>query len=99
MIKLKSLKKKLVRLEARMAKNARKLEKLQRQVQIALRAESRSKPVNGAAKRPESIVLPAKKKRELTPAGRAKLSALMKARWEAKRAATVPFVDPHRVEA
>lgn len=102
MSKLKSLKKKLSRLEASMQKSARKLEKLQRKVEIALRAESiHAKSVNGVGKRPEPVkpvVLPAKKKRALTSAGRAKLSALMKARWAAKRAATVPF-EPHRVEA
>lgn len=77
MIKLKSLNKKLRRLEASLQKDAKKLAKLQRKVEAALRTESA--PAGPAAP-------PAKKKRALTPAGREKLSAMMKARWAAKRA-------------
>jgi predicted nucleic acid-binding Zn-ribbon protein len=89
MIKLKSLNKKLRRLQASLQKDAKKLAKLQRKVEAALRAESAparvSAPgrVEGASR---SAAPPAKKKRELTPAGREKLSAMMKARWAAKRA-------------
>jgi hypothetical protein len=103
MIKLKSLKKKLLRLEARLQKDARKLSKLQSKVDAALRTQSTQtkSPIrirNGSE--PARLALPAaKKKRQLTPAGRAKLSAMMKARWAAKRAGTVPFVEPQRVEA
>jgi hypothetical protein len=103
MIKLKSLKKKLLKLEASLQKDAKKLAKLKRKVETALSAESgRLKPVTGVRNGSTSVkpVSPAaSKKRALTPEGRAKLSALMKARWAAKRAATVPFVDPQRVEA
>jgi hypothetical protein len=92
MTKLKSLNKKLRRLEASIQKDAKKLAKLQRKVEAALRAES-ALPRVSAPVRPQETVRPArpaappaKKKRELTPAGREKLSALMKARWAAKRA-------------
>ena len=109
MIKLKSLNKKLLRLEASLQKDAKKLAKLKRKVETALRAESaepapaKVKPaarVEEASKPAKPAALPAKKKkRELTPAGRAKLSALMKARWAAKRAGTAPAGEPQRAEA
>jgi len=105
MTKLKSLSKKLRRLEASLQKDAKKLDKLQRKVEAALRAESApagvkatvrveeaSKPVRPAAP-------PAKKKRELTPAGREKLSAMMKARWAAKRAGMAPAGEPQRADS
>jgi hypothetical protein len=106
MIKLKGLRKKLLRLEASMQKDARKLAKLTRKVETALRAESAQARVISPA-RVEKASKPAKpaappvkkKKRELTPAGRAKLSALMKARWAAKRAGTAPAGEPQRLEA
>ena len=98
MIKLKGLKKKLLRLEASLQKDARKLAKLKRKVETALRVESVPAKVKPPA-RIEGAFTPAKpaaprvkRKRELTPAGRAKLSALMKARWAAKRAGTA-FAD------
>jgi len=93
MTKLKSLNKKLRRLEASLQKDAKKLAKLQRKVEAALRAESAPPKVNApghpqkkAARPDRPAAPPAKKKRELTPAGREKLSAMMKARWAAKRA-------------
>jgi hypothetical protein len=94
MIKLKGLNKKLLKLEASLQKDAKKLAKLKRKVETALRAESaqtKSNPparVEGAPKPVKPAALPAKKKRVLTQAGREKLSALMKARWAAKRAGT-----------
>lgn len=92
MTKLKSLHKKLRRLEASLQKDAKKLAKLQRKVEAALRAESAPARVNPPGRAQETAQParpappPAKKKRELTSAGREKLSALMKARWAAKRA-------------
>jgi hypothetical protein len=105
MIKLKSLNKKLLRLEASVQKDARKLAKLKRKLEAALRAESAQAKVKPPARveeasKPAKPAAPvAKKKRELTPAGRAKLSALMKARWAAKRAGTAPAGEPQRAEA
>jgi len=105
MIKLKGLKKKLLRLEASLQKDARKLAKLKRKVETALRVESgpaKVRPlaqVNDAFKSAKPATLSVKKKRELTPAGRAKLSALMKARWAAKRAGTALAGEPHRAVA
>lgn len=105
MIKLKSLNKKLLRLEASLQKNARKLAKLQRKVETALKAESvaaKVKPpvlVDGASQTARIFVPVVKKRSGLTPAGRDKLSALMKARWAAKRAGTAPAREPQRAEA
>jgi hypothetical protein len=91
MTKLKSLNKKLRRLEASLQKDAKKLAKLQRKVEEALRAEpAPAKTPIRVEKAPQPAMPaapPAKKKRALTAAGREKLSAMMKARWAAKRAA------------
>jgi hypothetical protein len=91
MSKLKSLSKKLKRLESSIQKDAKKLAKLQRKVEMALKAETvRARtliPITANSK-PEQTAAPVKKKRMLTAEGRAKLAALMKARWEAKRAAS-----------
>jgi len=92
MTKLKSLNKKLRRLEASLQKDAKKLAKLQRKVEAALRAEATPARVAAPGRVVEASrparppAAPAKKKRALTPAGREKLSAMMKARWAAKRA-------------
>ena len=105
MIKLKSLNKKLLRLEASLQKDARKLAKLRRRVEAALRAESAPAEVESpvrveeASKTGTSTPVTKKKRSGLTPAGRDKLSALMKARWAAKRAGTVPDSEPRRAEA
>jgi hypothetical protein len=95
-MKLKSLNKKLKRLEASMEKDGKKLAKLQRKVEMALKAESNGAKSGSKAK---SASVPIKKKRNLTPEGRAKLAALMKARWDAKRAATVAFNPAHQAQA
>jgi hypothetical protein len=79
-------------LEASLQKDAKKLAKLQGKVEAALRAESAPAGVNvpsraqEAARPARRAAPPAKKKRELPPAGREKRSAMMKARWAAKRA-------------
>lgn len=113
MTKLKSLNKKLRRLEASLQKDAKKLAKLQRKVEAALRAESvparveapvraaeAAKPARPArpARPAKPARPPAKKKRALTPAGREKLSAMMKARWAAKRAGAAPAGEPQHAE-
>jgi hypothetical protein len=92
MTKLKNLNKKLRRLEASLRKDAKKLAKLQRKVEAALRAEAAPARVKvpvrveNASQPARPAASPAKKERALTPAGREKLSAMMKARWAAKRA-------------
>jgi hypothetical protein len=107
MVKLKSLNKKLLRLEASLQKDARKLAKLKRKVETALRAESAPATVTSPvqveeapkAARISAPVVKGKKRSGLTSAGRDKLSALMKARWAAKRAGTAPAGEPRRAAA
>jgi hypothetical protein len=81
MITLKSLGRKLEKLEASMQKDARRLSKLIRKVKRAATSETMPRP-NKAT----TPVSSAKQKRELSPEARAKLSALMHERWAAKRA-------------
>jgi len=97
-MKLKNVKKRIARLTSSIAKDTKKLAKLQRKLATALRsppAKSKSKGTGKKAKKetqpsPSPKAAPAarrKKKRHLSPEGRAKLRALMKERWAAKRAA------------
>ena len=71
---MKKLKKKILQLEARIQKDAKKLSKLKAKLTTTGKAP------------------PAPKKSTLTPEGRAKLSALMKAKWAEKKAAPVPNI-------
>jgi hypothetical protein len=104
MIKLKGLKKKLLRLEASMQKDARRLAKLKRKIETALRVEPAKAKVEspvrteGKAETASKAAPPAKKKNRLSPAARAKLSAMMKARWAAKKANAGPAREPQRLE-
>jgi chromosome segregation ATPase len=100
-MKLKNIRKKIERLEARMQKDSRRITKLkrklnalkaakaqERQKKAATRAVARqtaSAPIPVEGKQPEIKVV--KRKLNLTPERRAALAAAMKARWAAKRAA------------
>jgi hypothetical protein len=90
MITLKSLGRKLEKLEASMQKDARRLSKLIRKVKRAAASETMPRPnkagIRGKTKPATTPVSSAKQKRKLSPEGRAKLSALMHERWAAKRA-------------
>ena len=94
MITLKSLSRKLEKLEASMQKDARRLSKLIRKVK---RAASKTSPqpnkalIRGKAE-PAASVPSGRQKRKLSAETRAKLSALMHERWAAKRAVDVPVV-------
>jgi phage shock protein A len=90
-MKLKTLKKKIRQLEARLQKGPKKLAKLRRKLE-ALEA---AKKIRGkrevlektvSAQKP-SAVRKVKRKRNLSPERRAELAAAMKTRWAAKRAA------------
>jgi hypothetical protein len=100
MIKLKGLKKKLLRLEASMQKDARRLAKLKRKIETALRVEPAKAKVESPARaegmtETASKAAPAaKKKNRLSPAARDKLSAMMKARWAAKKAHAATAGEP-----
>ena len=88
-MKLKNLKKKIRRLEKRLQEGSSKLAKLKQNLQAtesakamkaARKSAARAAAARPAAKKP-------KKKLNLSPERRAQLSAEMKARWAAKRAA------------
>jgi hypothetical protein len=102
-MKIKRLAKKIRRLEARLQKGAEKLASLKQKLKAAKRksaARAREalipervaalqrtapEPAGGASERVS--LKEVKKKRQITPERRAQLSAAMKARWAAKRAA------------
>lgn len=88
-MKLKKLKKKIRQLEKRLGEDALELAKLKSRLQKAQTANA-LKAARKSAARATSARPPAKKpkkKRNLSPERRAQLSAAMKARWAAKRAA------------
>ena len=95
MITLKSLSRKLEKLEASMQKDARRLSKLIRKVK---RAASKTSPrpnkalIRGKAEHTTASVPSRRQKRKLSVETRAKLSALMHERWAAKRAMEVPVL-------
>jgi hypothetical protein len=92
-MKLKNLNKRIKRLAASIAKDTRKLAKLRRKLAAAPKAvpaKSKSKKEDKKPKKAgktKSAAPVQKKKHRLSPEGRAKLKALMDARWAAKRAA------------
>ena len=87
-MKLKNLRKKIRRLEKRLQEGPKKLSKLRQKLQAAEAARwmkaARKSAARATATRP---VAKAKRKLNLSPERRAQLSAAMKARWAAKRAA------------
>ena len=88
-MKLKKLKKKIRQLEKRLGEDALELAKLKSRLQKAETANA-LKAARKSAARATSVRPPAKKpkkKLNLSPERRAQLSAAMKARWAAKRAA------------
>ena len=89
---LKSLARKLGKLEASMQKDAKRLSKLIRKIKRADTSEASPK-AKKSAKTNRGTSAPAaaaKQKRRISPEARAKLSALMHERWAAKRAAVGP---------
>jgi cell division septum initiation protein DivIVA len=95
MKKIKSLKKKIRRLEARLQKGEKKLASLKQKLGAAeTRAATKPKSKSGGAKRTGKATAKgpgaakgAKRKLNLTPERREQLAAAMRARWAAKRAA------------
>lgn len=87
MAKFKDLKKKITKLEASIQKDTLKLAKLKQKVE-AKAAKSKAKPIPAEQKTQvaKTALLP-KKQGTITPEGRAKLSALMKAKWAEKKKA------------
>ncbi len=92
-MKLKNLKKRIARLTASIAKDTKKLGKLQRKLTTASQSPPGKTKTKSKSKAKESKPAPRakparrarKKKHRMSPEGRAKLRALMNARWAAKR--------------
>jgi hypothetical protein len=95
-MKLKNIDKKIRRLVTKIAKDTKRLAKLR--LKLSLPPKKKKKPSakksKGVARRKDrkgkklkASAPVAKRKRNLTPEGRAKLAAAMNARWAAKRAA------------
>jgi predicted RNase H-like nuclease (RuvC/YqgF family) len=90
MAKIKNLKKKIRRLEARLEKGAKKLAKLKRKLEEAGSAAAVKPAI--ALKEPR-VGATKKRKLNLTPERRAQLAEAMRARWVAKRAAAAATVQ------
>ena len=87
-MKPKNLSKKIRRLEARLQKGAKKLAKLKQKLEAAATAGvAKKKRKSDVQANKASAAKKVKRKLNLTPERRAELSAAMKARWAAKRAA------------
>lgn len=87
-MKLKKLRKKIQQLEKRLREGPGKLANLKRKLQQAESAKALKAARKSAARATASGgTRKRKRKLNLTPERRAQLSATMKARWEAKRAA------------
>ena len=96
-MKPKNLKKKIRQLEKRLREGPKKLAKLKRKLQAAEAkkpAKAQEKKLGVKAKaagaKSQSAPMKVKRKLNLSPERRAQLSAAMKARWAAKRAAAAP---------
>src|SRR5436190_14543987 len=90
-MKLKNLRKKIRRLEKRLKEGPRKLAKLNQKLEAAeagraMKGKGKSPAQTTGATKP-GTAKKAKRKLNLSPERRAQLSAAMKARWAAKRAA------------
>jgi hypothetical protein len=100
-MKPKNLKKKIRQLEKRLREGPKKLAKLKRKLQAAeakkpSKAQAKKVGLNPKAQaktagaKSQSASMKVKRKLNLSPERRAALSAAMKARWAAKRAAAAP---------
>ena len=101
-MKMKDARKKIRRLQRRLREGSQKLTELKRSLEAAeavkaLKAARKSFARAAAARIAEARKLAARKakrKLNLSPERRAQLSAAMKARWAAKRAAEANAVEP-----
>jgi hypothetical protein len=107
-MKIKGLKKKIRRLEKRLREGPQKLANLQRRLEAAEAAKALSAARKSAARTAAALIAEARKKPpvkrakrklNLSPERRAQLSAAMKARWAAKRAAEANAVEPRQQPA
>ena len=101
-MKIKGLKKKIRRLEKRLREGPQKLANLQRRLEAAEAAQALNAARKSAARTAAALIAEARKKPpvkrakrklNLSPERRAQLSAAMKARWAAKKAAEANVVE------
>jgi len=101
-MKMKNLRKKIRRLERRLREDPQKLANLKRRLEAAEAAKALNAARKSAARTAAVLIAEgrkraakrAKRKLNLSPERRAQLSAVMKARWAAKRAAEANPVNP-----
>ena len=101
-MKMKDLRKKIRRLERRLREGPQKLASLKRMLEAAEAANALDAARKSAARTAAVLIAEgrkraakrAKRKLNLSPERRAQLSAAMKARWAAKRAAEANAVNP-----
>jgi chromosome segregation ATPase len=86
-MKLKNLRKKIRRLEARLREGPKKLAKLKEKLESVTTARMEKPARKSADAERQSAAKKVKRKLNISPERRAQLSAAMKARWAAKRAA------------
>ena len=101
-MKIKGLRKKIRRLEKRLQEGPQKLANLKRRLEAVEAAKALSAARKSAVRAAAALIAEARKpavkkvkrKLNLSPERRAQLSAAMKARWAAKRAAEANSVKP-----
>src|SRR5215831_19523135 len=106
-MKMKGLRKKIMRLEKRLREGPQKLAELKRRLEAAEASDALSAARKSAARAAAALIAegrkPAakkpKRKLNLSPERRAQLSAAMKARWAAKKAAEANAVEPRQQPA
>lgn len=103
-MKSKTLRKKIRRLETRIDKDTRKLARFKRRQAEAgaggpKKTKKRAKKTSAPRSTSSRAQKPKKKKRSMSPEARAKLAALMKERWAARRAASAEAAGPDHAAA
>ena len=106
-MEIKGLRKKIRRLEKRLQQGPQKLANLKRRLEAAEAVKALSAARKSAARAAAALIAEARKptvkkvkrKLNLSPERRAQLSAAMKARWAAKRAAEANAVEPRQQPA
>jgi biopolymer transport protein ExbB/TolQ len=100
-MKIKTLRKKIRRLETRLREGPKKLARLKRKLEAQVRADEaaarRKAAARVAAARRAARRKKVKRTLNLSPERRAQLADAMRARWAAKRAAAVP--SPEQISA
>ena len=92
-MKLKTLKKKIRRLETRLLEGPKKLAKLKGKLAALVKANAAKAEKKSAGAKRTGTPKKVKRKLNLSPERREQLAEAMRARWAAKRAAGAPPLD------